>query len=409
MFDLVDVIKSHSDKPDSENLHTMVLFHQSEECKSFVEEACRFEGLELPKTLVNNDKNIHEHARENSSCTIIIELTRSQNVSEDMRRISHLLPNNTSVIVVGTEGTICTIRNLKTLGFHYLFWPACQEEFVELLHNLRPTQANNVKLSPTRKAKNIAILGAKGGVGTSFFASQLAQNLAEKHNSSCVVADYNFTGGNLDILLNVENFSKRNVSSAEVSTTLDTTYAMSMTQDVNKLLSLLSIESDTLNEPEMRDILRTVINALSSQFNFIVEDFSSTSSCKEQLEYIAKNADIVLLVMDKTVSSLREAKRLLDALKSHNSIARHITILNNTRPEKAATVSDQEVKSFLEESPDITCAYESGLSQAILNAKALNTQRLQVNNTVEQLTSLVLGKPYTKRSAIKLKQWLKKA
>ena len=96
-------------------------------------------------------------------------------------------------------------------------------------------------------------------------------------------------------------------------------------------------------------------------------------------------------------------------MKSHNSVARHITILNNTRPEKAATVSDQEVKTFLEESPDITCAYESGLSQAILNAKALNVQRLQVNNTIEQLTSLVLGKPYTKRTAAKLKQWLKKA
>ncbi|MCL9780813.1 P-loop NTPase [Vibrio sp. S4M6] len=408
MFDLVDVIKNHADKSESENQHGMVLFHQSEDCKSFIEEACRFEGLALPKALANVDKNIQQYARENKSSTLIIELSSSDNVTAEMERISHLLPNNASVIVVGTEGTINTIRSLKSMGFHYLFWPACQEEFVELFKSVNTNTVNNTTLSPSRKAKKVAILGAKGGVGASFFTTQLARSLSEKHNSSCVIADYNFTGGNLDILLGIDNFAKRAVNSTEITATLDDTYAMSMTHNVNQLLSLLSIESEVLTDAETKDILRIVIDALSSQYNFVLEDYSNTATSREQLEYIANNADIILLVMDKSISSLREAKRIVDALQHHNSTARRVTILNSTRPEKAATVSEQEIKSFLDETPDIMCAYEASLSHAILKDKALHDQKLMINTTLDKLTSLVLGKPFKQPTSAKLKQWLRK-
>lgn len=122
MFDLVDLLKTDNSQAEHEEKITSVLFHQTEECRSLVEEAYRFEGITAPAVLENTDADIRKHIRESTIEIVIVELNISDNVTEDMRQISHLLPNHASVIVVGSEDAISTIRNLKDMGFYYLFY-----------------------------------------------------------------------------------------------------------------------------------------------------------------------------------------------------------------------------------------------------------------------------------------------
>ncbi|MDN3683471.1 hypothetical protein QW180_02055 [Vibrio sinaloensis] len=77
-----------------------------------------------------------------------------------MRRISHLLPNSASVIVIGSEDAISTIRNLKAMGFYYLFWPVSKEELIDFVKNVSDNRQRNAGLGKAREAKKVAFFGA---------------------------------------------------------------------------------------------------------------------------------------------------------------------------------------------------------------------------------------------------------
>lgn len=403
MFDLVDLLKNKETQPAKEEKLTSVLFHQTEACRELVEEAFRFEGITTPAILNNNDDNIRQHVRESTIEIVLVELNESSNVTKDMEHISHLLPNSASVIVIGSEDAISTIRNLKAMGFYYLFWPITKTELIDFVRNVNENRLRNSGLGKNRSAKKVAVLGAKGGVGVSLLTAELSKELSEKRNSSCVIVDHNFSGGNLDIMLGLKQFKKREVAPGALTASLDAGYASNMATKVNGMLSLLAIESDDLSDAQLKEYARTLSAQLASQTNFIIEDLSGSTSSKADLEYIASQADVVLLVTEPTVSSLRDATRVMNVLQEKNSTARCIIVVNHTKPEKCATVELPEIEKYLHQCVDVVCPFEPKLGKTLLRGENIYTQKMPVSNSFSQITSLLLGeaiKP-TKESLLK--------
>ncbi len=272
MFDLVgnkDQKPTKDGQPLKGDRQATALFYQTDKCKIFVEEAFRFEGVELSNALEATDENIGRFIRESRCEIVLIELTESDDVTKDMKRIANLLPNGLSVIVIGSEDTIHTVRNLKEMGFYYLFWPCSKHEVIDFVNTV-VSETHNDSLSRVRFAKRVAVLGVKGGVGTSLITAELGKELSEKYNSSCLIVDRNFVGGNIDIMLGLKQFKKREVKSSEVTASFDESYTMSMTQPVNNLLSLLAIESDDLSDAELKEYTEIQLATLATKNNFIL-------------------------------------------------------------------------------------------------------------------------------------------
>lgn len=391
MLDLVDLLKNNEQSTTQEQKLTSVLFHQSEECKELVEEAFRFEGIVTPATLENSDDTIRKHVRESTIEIVLVELNMSSDVTADMKRISHLLPNHASVIVIGSEDAISTIRNLKEMGFYYLFWPVSKQELIDFVRNVNDNRTRNSGLGQNRTAKRIAIWGAKGGVGATFLACEIAFVLSAKKNSSCLLIDHNYSGGNLDVFLGLSQFEKRPVTPGSMSSSLDLSYATSMTKKVNNMLSVLAIDSDELIETELKDYSRTLSKELAVQKNFIIEDLSSSANSRSDLKYLATACDVLVLTLEPTVSSLRDAARVISELDKHRATVRCIVVLNYTVPEKSATVSIEEIEKYLQQAIDIVCPFEPNLGAMILKGKHLYQQNHPISQSVNRLTSLLLG------------------
>lgn len=392
MFDLVDKLQSKSleAKIQKETI-TSVLFHQTQDCVELVEEAFRFEGITAPTMLANNDDSIREHVRESLVEIVIVELNLSRNVTQDMERISHLLPNNASVIVVGSEDAISTIRNLKEMGFYYVFWPITKQELIDFVRNVNSNRQRNSGLGKDRTAKKVGVWGTKGGVGATLLTAEIAFELSNRKKSSSLVIDHDFRGGNLDIFLGLKKFDKKSITRASLASNLDAAYASSLVKKVDNMLHVMSLESDDLNELELKEYVRTLSAQLEGQYNFVLEDLSRSSNCKQDIEYIANHYDILVLLMEPTVSSVREAKRVLKSLERANSTARCLFVINYTMAEKAATVSLSEVKEFLGKEADIVLPNEPKLGRLILEDKHLFQHNYPVSQSLHQLTSLLLG------------------
>ena len=397
MIDIVGILKSKDLKVEAKQNMSTVLFYETSQCRELVEEAFRFESLEIPALIENKDELIQQHVRESSIEVVVVELNKSQNVTKDMERISHLLPNHASVIVIGSEDAISTIRGLKAMGFYYLFWPITKQELTDFIKNVYENRSRNYGLGQNRKAKRVSVWGSKGGVGTSLFTSEIAKELSESRNATGVVVDHNFGGGNLDIMLGLKQFKKRELIEASVLNGVDEQSALGMTQKVNPLLSMLATESDVLSNDLLETYTRQLSDALASNANFLIHDLSGKGYSKECAEWVANNSEVVVVVLDPTIGSIRDAAKLINQLKNSASKARVVVVLNHTKPEKNAPLSKSEIEDFIKVSVDTVCPFDAKVVQHILKGNTVYNSNLPIAKSINVVTSIILGEKTIKK------------
>ncbi|QFI38757.1 chromosome partitioning protein ParA [Moritella marina ATCC 15381] len=409
MLNIVDILKlKNDDAVGKQDTFSAVLFNQTLECKELVQEAFRFEGLTTPTTLENTDENIRRHVRESLIDVVLVDLNRSNDVAKDMERISHLLPNHASVIVIGSEDAISTIRNLKNMGFYYLFWPITKAELVDFVKHVYENRKQQAGLGKNRIAKKVAFWGTKGGSGVTLLTCEVALILSNLKNSSCVVVDHHFSGGDIDIFLGIPDFEKRAVQKGGLTANMDFSYATSMTKKLNDMLSVLSIESPELNELELKEYVRIFSTELASQNNFILEDLSCSVNCKKDLIYVSQECDIFVLTIDPSISSVREAGRIISVLDKIGSPLRCILVMNYTRPELSATITLAEVEKCLGQKVDVVCGFNKSTSKDIIAGKHIYQLDNALSDKIHKLTDLILGQQYMPPTRFSIKQLFKR-
>ena len=396
MFDLVDSLKKNKKTDpviDQEKIGT-VLFYQTEDCKKLVEEAYRFEGVAPPTVSKNTKDEITNYVRESEIEIVILELNNSSNISQDAEFISHLLPNHASVIVIGSEDAISTIRNLKAMGFYYLFWPITKQELIDFVRSVNDNRKRNSNRGPgqNRRAKYISVIGSKGGVGATFICAELTYLLSAHKKSSCLVVDQNYSTGDLDIMMGIRDYERRKVQQGDISS-LDEAFAQSLMFRQNSLLSVLSLTSDNLDSSALLEYSNAVVDLLASDVNFVIEDCSSSVGFGIESDRFIGQCDCIVLVMSPTVSSVRDAARMRDKIQKVNTrdSLRLILVMNHVLPAKAETLSKEDAEAFLKQTIDIDIPYCEQLSLYILEDKRIAKTSLKAAKPLKELSSVVLG------------------
>lgn len=410
MFDLVDSLKSIKKKEalQVEKVNT-VLFFQTDKCKDLVLEAYRFDGVAPPSIVQNDEEGIVDHVRNSDIEVVIVELNKSKDIAKDAERIRHLLPNYASVIIIGSEDAISTIRNLKSMGFYYLFWPITKQELIDFVRSVSDNRKLKSNRGPgqNRRAKYISIIGTKGGVGATLICAEMAYQLSADKKSSCLVVDQNYFTGNLDIMMGIKDFERRKIQAGEVTSSLDEAFAESLIHRENSLLSLLSLTSDNLDSAALLDYTNTIVDLLAADVNFVIEDCSASVGFSIVSDSFIAQCDSIVLVIESSVSSLRDAARMRDSIRKVNqsNALRLILVLNNTMPKKATTVNRQDVENFLKQKIDIEIPFCEQLPATILDNKRIAKTSLKAAKPLQELTSVILGEsaaPKKKRSLFSL-------
>lgn len=391
MLDILESISKVDKKKREVPKFKCVAFIQSEHCSTIIEEAFRFEGITLPSMVRNTDADMKAHVRQSDIEIAIVELTDSVNVTDDMRRISHLLPNDASVIVIGQEDAISTIRNLKEMGFYYLFWPATKTELLDFVKNVHDNRLRDSGLGKKRTAKKIVVWGCCGGAGASILTSEISAGLAQKYYSKCLSVDHDFYSGNIDILHHIEGFEKKTATIENVGQELDATYASSLTRKVDDMLSILSLTSEEHTTQELKEFTRSLEALLYEQNNFVISDLSKGDQTDADYKYLGSNVDTSVLVFNPSVSSVRQLKKLLNFLAKRKSKSRLILVMNHVQPAKVSQITKSEIEEFLQRHIDIEIPFEQDLPAYILKGGYLFQSRLTVAKPINNLIGMIMG------------------
>jgi pilus assembly protein CpaE len=257
---------------------------------------------------------------------ILIDLTGEEQPLNAMMELAEVVESGSVVLAIGDVQNVNFYRTVtKRMGVKdYLPKPldadSVSRAFLPFL--LNPQQP----LGPTRGGRMVAITGARGGVGTSTVAANLAWFIGAMQRRHTVLVDAELQTGT--IALNFNLSPSRGIG-----------HALEMPERVDQLLIERSIQEggDRLHILAGNEAFEKIIDykpdsgamlvrTLRSRYNFIVADTGA------KLQPFARDLMSLsqqrVIVMDPTLLSIRNVERLLTLPAGPDQAPRFMTVLN---------------------------------------------------------------------------------
>jgi pilus assembly protein CpaE len=165
---------------------------------------------------------------------------------------------------------------------------------------------------PARRRGDVfAVVGAKGGVGATTVAVNVATILNKLHPSSTLLMDLHLTYGDAAILLGAEpRFST--LDALENMHRLDASFLRTLVTQTRSGLSLLASSDHAVSSPVDVTRVRSLIDLAANEFRFLVLDVPRADPAViDSLEA----ASSIVVVANQEVATIRSAARMTAALE----------------------------------------------------------------------------------------------
>jgi len=238
-----------------------------------------------------------------SAAVITLETGSGENEFSLIKQLSASCPG-TAIITAARDASPALILGSMRSGAHeFLQLPIIPDEFNTVLDRITEfATANSVS---RHGARIVAVFSSKGGVGVSFFAT----NLAAAMNVNTLLADLNLQAGDAASFLGLE--ARYSITDfVRNRTRLDDALINSLVAQHTSRLSLLAApeEAHEAEEIEPQHVTET-LHILAQRFEYIVLDLQHTF---DPVTVAALDlADDILLVMSLDIPGIRSTKRAL--------------------------------------------------------------------------------------------------
>jgi len=213
----------------------------------------------------------------------------------------------TTVVALGDRNDVGLYRDLLETGVsNYLVKPLTRELLGRVLSpRAAPSDATKAAL---KLGKIVAFVGARGGVGTTTVASNVAWHLANRQGRRVALVDLDLQHGDAALLFNAELTPGFRDALANPLRLDHILLDRTMTQVGERLFVLGSVEPLHDNVQFEPPAIDTLFSTLRSQFHYIIVDVPRTPApaYRRALEI----ADRRVVVVDQTMHSMRDAVRL---------------------------------------------------------------------------------------------------
>ena len=193
-------------------------------------------------------------------------------------------------------------------------------------------------------ARRIVVTSGKGGVGKTTIAVNLAAQLAQK-GQRVILCDADFGLNNVDVATGVENLITYDLVDV-IEGRCRAKQALVRHPDFPNLYGLTS-SSVTAERYVSPQAVKVVLDGLSAQFDFILID--CPAGIEEGFHRAVATADEAIVVTTPCLSALRDADKVITALKSYR-LSELFLVVNMVRGDlqiSGETLSPKEIEKLL--------------------------------------------------------------
>jgi pilus assembly protein CpaE len=285
-----------------------------------------------------------------------------------IRQLHDRFPRLSIVAALGESG-IATLRAALEAGAgDIIALPLTQQEVQKTFIKLRQSKARDAQARGV-SGEIITVYGARGGLGTTTTAVNLAVQLAAMTSTSVALADLDLQRGDVATFLNLSHIESI-ASIASSSGDVDEIFLHGTLTRHASGISILPApqqieEADTVGHDEVKLALRL----LRSQFRHTVVDTPRTISGSAVAAF--ELADHILLITDLSIPSVRASRRFLDLLERLNVGTSRVELVITELVRGPVDLKD--VTRSLGKEPLVTLPRDdAGASQAMNSGSPLN-------------------------------------
>ena len=300
----------------------------------------------------------------------------------ELERLAAVCGEDTQVIVAGPSNDVSLYRELLRQGVaEYLVTPSAPMQVIEAIS----TVYEDPESAPS--ARIISVVGAKGGVGSSILAHNLAWLMSIDSKKETILVDLDVEFGTAALDFNVD--VKHSVVDALADVDgLDDVKLARLLYPQNDYLKLLpspggvhaSVPSDADSVMELIDTVRYATDVVVID---VPHRWSSDARCA------LRQADEVVVVATPDLACLRNLKSLADwlATERRHDLKPRI-VLNQVGIQKRPEVPLRDVVDVIGAPIDLTIPFDGTLFATALNNGQMLSEISSNNKTVEELSQL---------------------
>ena len=320
---------------------------------------------------------------------------RGEDIIAGLDELSEVCDEGTRVIVIGRHNDILHYRELMRRGVsEYMIAPVRAIEVVGAICGL--FSAPDAK--PVGRV--LAVIGAKGGVGSSTVAHNVAWSIARDLSLDSVVADLDLAFGTAGLDYNQD--PPQGVADAVFSPDrIDTSFIDRLLSKCTDHLSLLAAPA-TLDRVYdfTAEAFEPVFDALRATVPCVVLDVPHIWTA--WTKRVLVSADDILIVAAPDLANLRNAKNLVDSLRaSRPNDRRPLYCLNQVGMPKRPEIKPADFAKALEDDPVVVIPFEPQVFGTASNNGQMIAEVAAGHRTAEmfrQLAQVLTGRAAAKKA-----------
>ena len=245
---------------------------------------------------------------------LIIDISKSDLPVSDLSRLAELCELGISVLAIGDKNDVGLYRDLMKLGiFEYLVSPLFPEIITRALKAMVFGEEKG-KGSQTKTGKIVAFVGARGGVGSTFLATNFACMMSIEKSRRTVVLDLDLYYGTVSLYFDLRS----NVGLDDILENperMDQLFIERLLIPVNERLFVLSSETPLDEQIKYLVLINNVFIDIPHYSTIITQK-------------VIVNAHIMVLVTDSSLAGLRDSGRLITLFGTEGAGRRIVMVMN---------------------------------------------------------------------------------
>lgn len=286
---------------------------------------------------------------------------------QTVEALSDLLPHS-AIIAYSSVSEPNAMRKAMLAGVNdFLVTPVKEEDLINSIHTViqqeerRRARASGEADGPVSAGTVITVFGAKGGIGKTTIATNLATALVQKTNQSVVLVDLDTRFGDVAILMDIP--VERSI--ADMAMPEDEISREIIQECIYTHNTGVAILPAPIRPTDWRSVhaghIERIVNLLTQTYDYVILDTPGTFN--DIVARALELATMVMLVATVDMASLKDTLLAIDMLRSWNFPQDKIKLAINSTNE-AVNVQPAEVKRMLGRDVFWTIPYDRNISTA---------------------------------------------
>lgn len=294
------------------------------------------QALGLPASLIDDggiDAALRWVDPETAPPLLLVDLSASAYPTADLAALMAATTAHSRVICFGVINDVALFRDLVATGASdYLVKPLAPEMVLHAVQAAMQAAEQAARApatdSPAVERQLVAVIGSRGGVGTTTTAINIAWLLAHEHKQKVALVDLDLHFGTAALGLDVEPGGGL-WEALEQPGRVDTLFVDRVMARASDTLFVLGAEEPLMREPAIDAAgVDTLLKALAEKFPWMVVDLPRGAGFLQG--QVLNAASHILLVCDSTVAGIRDAGRMLEPIKAWAPQAQVLTLAGRT-------------------------------------------------------------------------------